>query len=323
MIDVIIPAYNAHETIETTLNSIALQTAREFLAVTVVNDNGNGYKDIVDKFKDRLNIKELHKRVNGGAGQARQYGMDNTKNPYIFFVDADDVIPTIFAIQQQFAYLMQNEKCIMVSGNFLEETPETSYQIKQRDTTWVHGKMYRRSHIDKHHIHFSDLRLCEDVEFNMRIKLKAEKDEHIHYMTDNFYYLWKYYKKSITRHDTEKLPYRDIVIAGTEACYRALKDDYPEHQERFKRGEIMYKVMEMYNYYVLLTNDKKDKPEWLSDLMSVWKKYWVDIAKPVYRKAPQAEIANMFLNRDKGNVGHIIPNITLESFINKIEKWKE
>jgi glycosyltransferase involved in cell wall biosynthesis len=317
MIDIIIPAFNAHDTIEDTLNSIALQVAREYVKVTVVNDNGNNYNDIVASFKKKLDIKELHKRVNGGAGLARQHGLDNTKNPFVVFIDADDILPDIFTLHQQFSYMMSNEKCIMVSGNFLEETPNNTYVIKQQDTTWMHGKMYRRSHIDKHHIHFSDLRLCEDVEFNTRVKLHASKDEHVHYLQDRFYYIWKNNRKSVTREDVDKFPYYDIVLAGTEASYRALKGTY--ENVRQQRGEIMNKVMEMFNYYVLLTTEKPDKIEWLSDLLTAWQRYWKDLAKDVYDNAPTAEIANLFLNRSKGNVEHIVPNITLKQFIGILE----
>lgn len=152
MIDVIIPAFNAHETIKDTLNSIALQVAREYLTVTIVNDNGNDYTEIVESFKDRLNVKEIKRRPNGGAGLARQYGIDNTKNPYIAFIDADDILPDIFTLHQQFVHLMNDEKCVMVTGNFLEETPDGRYVGKHQDATYMHGKMYRRLHLQKHHI---------------------------------------------------------------------------------------------------------------------------------------------------------------------------
>ena len=49
MIDVIIPAYNSQDTIIRTLSSIAMQLNRDELKVTIVNDGGNDYKDIVEK----------------------------------------------------------------------------------------------------------------------------------------------------------------------------------------------------------------------------------------------------------------------------------
>lgn len=60
MIDVIIPAYNAHETIERTLYSIAYQRNSEDLNVYIINDNSiKDYSKEIDFFKDFINIKEL------------------------------------------------------------------------------------------------------------------------------------------------------------------------------------------------------------------------------------------------------------------------
>ena len=66
MIDIIIPAYNSQDTIIRTLSSIAMQLNREELVVTIVNDGGNDYKDIVNIFKPILNIQEIGYEQNFG-----------------------------------------------------------------------------------------------------------------------------------------------------------------------------------------------------------------------------------------------------------------
>lgn len=66
MIDVIIPAYNSHNTIIKTLSSISMQLNKDELVVTIVNDGGKNYNDIVDIFKPILNIKEIGYEVNRG-----------------------------------------------------------------------------------------------------------------------------------------------------------------------------------------------------------------------------------------------------------------
>ena len=50
MIDIIIPAYNAHETIDQTLYSINTQINKELFKVYIVNDASNqNYSNFVDK----------------------------------------------------------------------------------------------------------------------------------------------------------------------------------------------------------------------------------------------------------------------------------
>ena len=58
MIDVIIPAYNSHSTITRTLSSIAMQLNKDEIKVTIVNDGGNDYKEIVKIFEPLLDIQD-------------------------------------------------------------------------------------------------------------------------------------------------------------------------------------------------------------------------------------------------------------------------
>ena len=51
MIDVIIPAYNAHKTIEYTLMSLTFQSISNLLNIVIVDDNSdNSYDDIIKKY---------------------------------------------------------------------------------------------------------------------------------------------------------------------------------------------------------------------------------------------------------------------------------
>ena len=66
MIDVIIPAYNSQDTIIRTLASIAMQLNRDELKVTIVNDGGKDYKDIVDTFSKVIDVREIGYGTNRG-----------------------------------------------------------------------------------------------------------------------------------------------------------------------------------------------------------------------------------------------------------------
>ena len=66
MIDVIIPAYNSQNTIIRTLASIVMQLNKNELKVTIVNDGGNDYKEIVENFKPLIDIQEIGYKENRG-----------------------------------------------------------------------------------------------------------------------------------------------------------------------------------------------------------------------------------------------------------------
>ena len=95
-IDIIIPAYKAQNTILRTLSSIAEQEILEDLEVTIVNDaDGIGYKEFVDMFSPYMKVKEIVMEKNGGPGEARQYGIENTTNPFITFIASCPIIASI------------------------------------------------------------------------------------------------------------------------------------------------------------------------------------------------------------------------------------
>ena len=99
MIDVIIPAYNAHKTIGRTLTSIAMQINRPLLKVYVVNDGSKeDYKDIINNYKDVINITEIRIK-NSGPGAARQVGLEASNSEYVVFIDSDDTLYNEFVCE--------------------------------------------------------------------------------------------------------------------------------------------------------------------------------------------------------------------------------
>ena len=127
-IDIIIPAYKAHNTIFKTLCSIAEQTFSQKIQVTIINDccpEGN-YKKIIDLFKGQLDIKEIKLKENGGPGVARQFGLANTKLPYVMFMDADDCFMGPYIVSQLVNVLKEKNEDVLFS-NFIEEHENDKY----------------------------------------------------------------------------------------------------------------------------------------------------------------------------------------------------
>ena len=57
-LEIIIPAYNAHSTIIKTLDSIKIQKDLPKYHITIVNDFSTNYVDIINNYKQYLNIDE-------------------------------------------------------------------------------------------------------------------------------------------------------------------------------------------------------------------------------------------------------------------------
>lgn len=97
-LSVIVPAYNAADTIVECINSI-LNAGRTNIEIIIVDDGStDSTGSICDGFaKCNHQVKVLHKQ-NGGVSVARNYGINYAHGDWITFVDADDTVTKDFIL---------------------------------------------------------------------------------------------------------------------------------------------------------------------------------------------------------------------------------
>lgn len=89
LVSVIVPAYNAARTIETTLRSVLHQTVGELELIVVDDGSTDATPDVVQSLEDdRL---RLIQQPNAGHASARNTGINAASGRYVAVVDADDV----------------------------------------------------------------------------------------------------------------------------------------------------------------------------------------------------------------------------------------
>lgn len=95
MISIIIPVYNAIDTIEETINS-AINSGVVGQEIILVDDcSSDGSLKILEKYEKNYSfISILKNSKNLGGGAARNLGISYAKNEYIFVLDSDDVLVT-------------------------------------------------------------------------------------------------------------------------------------------------------------------------------------------------------------------------------------
>ena len=192
MIDVIIPAYNAHKTILKTLLSIEIQTTVDKINVYIVDDaSDKDYEQIKNMFKDTLNIKIIRIEKNEGPGVARQVGIDNSDGEYIIFLDADDIFYDIHSVENLYKGIQKYDGVVGLVEEQLNKDETTILKGKEED---LHGKMYRRSILKKHNIKFYPVRNHEDNVFNL---LYSDCCQALNYI-DKKIYVYRNTENSIT-----------------------------------------------------------------------------------------------------------------------------
>lgn len=196
MIDVIIPVYNSYDEIYNSLSSLATQTIKDKVIVTIVDDcSKKDYYDQIELFKKDLVINYLKLDSNRGPGFAREYGLKNTNNEYIVFLDSDDQFMNCFSLETLYNEINENSLDLVIGSELIENEG-----ININNYGSLHSKIYRRSNIEKNNIHFNCTRYSEDNSFNQIVMNTTNKLLKI----DDILYIYRKNDKSITSDVSKK-----------------------------------------------------------------------------------------------------------------------
>lgn len=89
---VIVPVYNRPEEINELLHSLTLQQYTKFEVIIVEDGSTNPCQDVVDSFRDKLQLEYVMKQ-NSGPGPSRNVGYAMAKGEYMVVFDSDCIIP--------------------------------------------------------------------------------------------------------------------------------------------------------------------------------------------------------------------------------------
>lgn len=243
-IDFIIPCYGKSDLINKGIASLVTQWKNEYIHVTLVNDcspnTDCNYQDLVDRYKDVLDIRCIKTPENYGQGLARQYGIDHTNHDYFMFMDEDDLIGngvaiSVFVGAVECANIKFNpdgstysidengkplqiddpKEVAVVSGPLFEFDDNHTKIIDNNNHVWLNSKLFNRKFIEKHNIRFNTAqsRHAEDYFFTSCFFFCLDHDpEYKGIILDNngLYYIWYPNPESQSRID----PHYAYMLAG-------------------------------------------------------------------------------------------------------------
>jgi len=95
-VTVVIAAYNAGAFIDETLQSVFVQSLKNFELIVVDDGSIDRTPEILNSYSDPRLI--VRRQANSGVSAARNAGLALARAPYVFFLDADDILePTALA----------------------------------------------------------------------------------------------------------------------------------------------------------------------------------------------------------------------------------
>lgn len=181
LVSVIVPVYNAQNTLSGCVNSILNQTFRNWELLLIDDGSTDKSCEICNQYAaiDKR-IKVFHKE-NGGVSSARNIGLDNANGDWITFVDSDDFIDCTFLetfaeLQSSDLYiagikfinstttLLPPERCINI-----ENATELDNLLNKLYFTVPWGKIYKNDIIQHNKIRFNiNLKIGEDTDFVLK-----------------------------------------------------------------------------------------------------------------------------------------------------------
>lgn len=197
LFSVIIPHREIPDLLMRCLKSIPVS---EDIQVIVVDDNSPDADTYLEKYPElsRPYLEFIRAQKNGGAGYARNIGLDHAKGKWLLFADADDffvgnmydIINThvesdadVIYFQKRAVY-SDNLNCKSSRSGYIDKIMDiylkTGDELPLRTRYYVPwGKMIKKSLVEKHHIRFEEIKYSNDILFSVHVGCLAKKIEAI------------------------------------------------------------------------------------------------------------------------------------------------
>ena len=116
-VSVIIPIYNAEKYISECISSVANQTMEDIEIIAVNDGSTDNTINMLDRMSEKYKGKvKVFNKENGGAGSARNLGLDKASGEFIKFVDADDYLE--LTILEKMYSIAKEHHVSLVRGNY-------------------------------------------------------------------------------------------------------------------------------------------------------------------------------------------------------------
>jgi len=200
-ISLVVPCYNSGQYIERLLQSV-VDCEMDGIEVILADDcSPEDYQDHVDKFKDKLNIKQYRMPYNSGnPTNARELGASHATGVYLSFMDHDDWwIPEGMKKWREYVEENNYPEYIVCGFRQCDTDGNTQYE-KYGCLDFLHGKFFKLDEFyRKYDIHFNkDIFHKEDTWVCAQVNCNCIKYDIIPKFTDFCTYVWHNNEKSLS-----------------------------------------------------------------------------------------------------------------------------
>ncbi len=200
-ISVIIPMYNCAEYVPQLFETMSNQTFKDFEVLCVIDGATDNTLEAVKECSAKDGRIRYLCKENGGAGSARNVGLDNVTGEYVICLDADDcysesILEKMVAAAEKHRadvavclYYEKNlktgvEKELGFNKDIFPEdvciNPKEVQSLYRSVTPGPTNKLYRRDFIEKYHLRYSTTMVANDVFFVYASMSAADRAVGVH-----------------------------------------------------------------------------------------------------------------------------------------------
>ena len=197
-VTVVVPAYNGVKYLSECIESVLLQSLRDFEMIFVDDGSTDATVEMMECFAERDSRIRLMHQQQGGAGVARNNAIQAAKGKYLVFVDCDDKIRPDFlkdlynaaethraevVVTQRIAWYSVGEGSVMynwLAAKYLPKDQTFSYKdvpdyILNFTDGAPGGKLFSREFVLKNDIRYLTIKRSEDFNFIFGAFVMAER----------------------------------------------------------------------------------------------------------------------------------------------------
>lgn len=252
MIDIIIPAYNAHEWIGNLLKSIEKQSIKDKLYITIIDDGSlKKYDEVLEKLKLTLNINIIRTSFNRGVAYSRKLGFKKTNNKYLMFLDADDLLVNNKVLEEMYDIVKDNPDANLVCAK------EVNNGYCRLHEYHLVGKLLKREIIKKYNIKFPKLAIEEDIAFMMAYQTVIN--------AKGIYFIDKlFYKYNHVNPNSITTKYNFLINYDYKEFFKAVDFSYTYAQKYHKYEFFKVNILNIFSniaklYSVNVNKENKNK----------------------------------------------------------------
>ena len=137
LISVVIPAYNAGQFLDETLESVLSQTYENWECIIVNDGSTDSTESVAKKWCEKDSRFRLTDKENGGLSSARNWGIKESKAEYIAFLDADDIL-TSDSLEVRINVLIEQNVDLVATKlqHFTDKLPKVSKNNARQDVLY-------------------------------------------------------------------------------------------------------------------------------------------------------------------------------------------